>query len=334
MRAALALALCGCTAPGGAPDLGAADLVQVPNDLAASDGPASLIVYSVPPAATDPGITKWTEDHLALRDPTVAPNGQLLLFLPGSTLLPSDYRLLLATAANQGYLVVGLRYPNDWDASGLNDPADPGCTRLARLEVLDGVDRTSVLDVGVTDSVVHRLVALLAWLEQAHPGEGWGGFTAAGQPSWASIAAAGHSFGSGMAALIGIEDGAARMVMLAGPNDFCTGDTSTPAPWLLPGGLTPPAARFGFGHLADAEEPRQIAAWSALGLDPFGMPASSVNVDKQPPPYEHAHELKTDALPSTGSDADAHRSVACDAQTPLTGSIPQFDPAWRYLLGP
>jgi hypothetical protein len=122
--------------------------------------------------------------------------------------------------------------------------------------------------------------------------------------------------------------------MLAGPNDFCTAAPAVPAPWLVASGATPPAARFGFGHLEDPEEPRQLAAWSQLGLDPFGMPAASVNVDKQPLPYEHSHELKTDALPSTGSYADAHRSLACDAQTPLVGATPGFDPVWRYLIGP
>jgi hypothetical protein len=253
-RALLSLALAGCAplppAPAdGAVDLGPAADLRAPADLGATldlsgaDGGSSLVVYQVPPAATDPAITRWTEVHFALRDPSAPPTGKLVLFLPGWMLLPSDYQLLLATAARQGYLVVGLRYPNDWDAAGLNDPADPDCTRLARREILDGVDRTAQVDVGPTDSIDHRLVALLGYLDQMHPGEGWGSFVAAGQPAWPSIVAAGHSFGSGMAALIAVDQGAARAVMLAGPNDFCTGTPNTPAPWLTAAGPTPPAAR-------------------------------------------------------------------------------------------
>jgi hypothetical protein len=58
-----------------------------------------------------------------------------------------------------------------------------------------------------------------------------------------------------------------------------------------------------------------------------------VNVDKHGPPYEGSHELKTDALPSTGSYDDAHRSIAIDAETPLSGGAPVFEPAWTYLFG-
>jgi hypothetical protein len=64
------------------------------------------------------------------------------------------------------------------------------------------------------------------------------------------------------------------------------------------------------------------------------MPAGSVNIDKHDPPFESAHELKTDGLPSTGSYADAHRSVAIDADTPTTAGAPAFAAAWRYLVGP
>jgi hypothetical protein len=92
--------------------------------------------------------------------------------------------------------------------------------------------------------------------------------------------------------------------------------------------------RFGFAHLEDPEQALQLAAWSLSGMDPFGMPAASVNIDKHVAPYEGSHELKTDATPSSGSYADAHRSIAVDADTPIAAGAPLFAEAWSYLVGP
>jgi hypothetical protein len=285
---------------------------------------------------TDPAITQWTEPHLAMRDASVSPTGQLFVFFPGSTFVPSDYQLLLKTAAHQGYLTIGLRYPNDWNAGGLVDAGDPNCTERARLEMFDGVDRTQNFSVGPTDSIHHRLVALLEYLDRAHPGEGWGAFLSSGEPVWTSIVIAGHSLGSGEAALIGLRYSTARVLMFSGPQDHCSGSGSVASPWVRAPGMTPTMKFFGFAHLEDPVEPLQLSAWSQLDIDRFGMPAASVNVDIHNPPYENAHELKTDALPATGSYADphAHRSTAVDADTPRSGGVPVFDPVWRYMMGP
>jgi hypothetical protein len=216
---------CNDTAPG--PAVFGGSNADAPPDLdRGADGSASVVVRQIAPAATDPTITRWTEDHVVMRDPTTPPNGQLLVFFAGSMLLPSDYRFFLATAAGRGYLTIGLRYANSWDASSLEDTADPACTRRARLEIVDGLDRSTAVDVGPVNSILHRLTALVGYLDRQYPAEGWGQFLAAGQLQWRKIVVAGHSFGSGEAAMIGLTYRTARVILLAGPNDHCFGSTA------------------------------------------------------------------------------------------------------------
>lgn len=304
-------------------------------------GSNGIVVYQVPPACTESGITRWTEDHFAFRDPKASSNGKLVVFFPGTGLLPADYQLVLSTAAQQGYLVVGLRYANDKDVGAISDSSDPNCTEQSRLEILTGKDLSSKVTVGPGDSILNRLVALLLFLDAQHPGEGWGSFVSGGQPLWSSIVAAGHSLGGGEAALIGLKYAVARVVMFSSPNDHSCGDSSVqPAPWEVAGTLTPPMLWFGFGHLWDVnDEPLELSAWNALGMAQFGNPFS-VNVEKIMPPYDNSHELKTDALPATCSSQatcatnDAHRSTAVDLDTPLDAGVPHFLSTWRYLLGP
>ena len=91
-------------------------------------GSGGIVVDVVPPSCTESGIAGWTEPHYALRDPSVASNGLLLVFFPGTGFLPSDYQLVLAAAAHQGYFAIGLRYANDKDVGAISDASDPDCT--------------------------------------------------------------------------------------------------------------------------------------------------------------------------------------------------------------
>jgi hypothetical protein len=338
-----AVAACGSATHGFAEDAtpipqpdGAALMGGPPLDDAAPMGdaelPIGLVVERVAPAATDPIIGRWLDDHLVVRDFGAPDNGRLVVFFAGSTLLPSDYQLILVSAAHAGYRAIGLRYPNDWDASGLIDSDDPLCTSRARLEIIDGTDRTAAVSVDTSDSIVHRLVALLRYLDRAHPSQAWGQFLRSGEPNWPSLVVAGHSFGSGEAAAIALRHPVARLVTISGPNDHCSG-SGAPAPWLTAGGATAPSDRFGFAHLRDPEVTRELAAWSALGLDRLSPRPGGVSVDDNASPYLGSHELVTAATPSSGSDGDAHRSTASDRFTPMLGQTPQFDPVWRDLFG-
>ena len=56
-------------------------------------------------------------------------------------------------------------------------------------------------------------------------------------------------------------------------------------------------------------------------------------VEDGAPPYGKMHTLLTDLLPSSGTYANAHGSVARDLYTPLANGTPALSDAWRYMLG-
>jgi len=57
-------------------------------------------------------------------------------------------------------------------------------------------------------------------------------------------------------------------------------------------------------------------------------------VEDSAPPYGRMRTLLTDLLPSTGTYANAHGSVARDQFTPLAADgTPALRDAWRYMLG-
>jgi hypothetical protein len=285
-----------------------------------------LVEHSVDPKEADPAVTDWVEPHLALRDASVPSNGQLFLFLAGHRQLPSDYRFILQAAAKRGYWALGLRYPNSWTVADIIDATDD-CTRAARMEILDGQGEAK-LGVLPADSLVSRLVSALQRLARDHPAEAWGHFLVDGKPAWKSIAVAGHSFGSGEAALIAGLYPVRRAIFFSGPDDHCKKRRAPPA-WMAIG-ATPASARYALGNIDDPSFDTQRQAWAQVGM----LFKPSADRDRLATPYGNAHVLTTRALPQTGQRADAHRGTVEDAFTPLQGASPLFEGTWEYLLGP
>jgi hypothetical protein len=292
----------------------------------AADPGTDLVEYSIDPKDADPAVTDWPEPHLALRDTAVPSNGLLFLFLPGHKQLPSDYRLLLQTAARKGYWVLGLRYPNSWAVRDIID-ASEGCTENGRREILDGAGE-SKLGISPADSLQGRLVSALKFLASKHPADAWGRFLDDGKPVWKAMTVAGHSFGGGEAALIASLTTVRRVVLFSSPDDHCRKSSAPPA-WVTPG-ATPSIAFFGLGHLDDPSFDTQRRAWSQLGM----LLHPAADRDALSPPYRGANALTTRAKPQTGRREDAHQSTADDAQTPLHGASPLFQGTWEYAIGP
>lgn len=288
---------------------------------------ATLIERFIFPQATDPAIDDWLEPHVVYFDPGVSPRDLLFVHLPGSFGVPENSRLILQEVARQGVPAIGLRYPNSWTVARLcRGSPDPACHERVRREILDGEDRTPLVMVTPANSIQHRLLSLLRYLSARYPSEGWERFFEGGELDWSKIVVSGHSQGGGHAAFIAKVKEVARVIMFASPGDRSQGQ---PAPWLRGPHVTPTERYFGFSHRRDRGWPSFEESWKALGLDAFGLPHS---VDGADPPYENAHMLYTDALPATGSFADAHGAVVVDRKTPrLPDGRPQFAPVWRYL---
>lgn len=203
---------------------------------------------------------------------------------------------------------------------------DPNCPELVRLEILDGTDRSTYIDVDRANSIENRLIELLQFLDASYPGEGWGGYLdGAGQLRWDLMAFAGHSQGAGHAAMIGKLHLVHRVALFSG---------TEPAPWTSQPLATPSDRYYGLVHeLEDLYAPI-VLSWSYLSI-----PGALTNVDINSPPYGGSHRLQTQVVPAgttPGGAPNYHGSVVNDQSTPLAadGQTPLLRAVWVTMIGP
>ncbi|HMB94327.1 MAG TPA: T9SS type A sorting domain-containing protein [Rhodothermales bacterium] len=286
------------------------------------------------PSQTDAAIDDWNERHYTVINTAVTPRNQLFVFFAGTGGLPRNYQLISRHAADLGFHVINLRYPNDDAVNALcRNASDPACYEQVRLEIIDGTDRSDLVDVDRPNSVENRLVKLLQYLDDRFPTEGWNQYLDdQNEPVWATLVVGGHSQGGGHAGILGKTHKVDRVVMFAAI-DYDASRNEV-APWISQKGVTPPSAYYGLGHERDILVPpgRLVPGWEAYGMAVFG-PVTSV--DTQPPPYGNSHMLMTNADPKPGfqSLSPYHNSMVVDVETPLTQSgALVFADTWTYLL--
>lgn len=278
----------------------------------------------VVPRDTDPSINTFPQDHVVMIG-GAAPLGRLYLHLPGTTGEPRDSLLLLNTAALAGFHVVGLMYPNPTRIGALCDALGDACYENARLETLDGTDRTTVVTVDRANSIENRLVRLLQYLSARYPAEGWDAYLDGALPRWSAIAVGGHSQGGGHAAMIARVHAVARVALFSSPTD---GEPDLAPAWVRAAHATPSERYYGLVHSHEDGYSIIATCLTALGL---GAPGTEVDVARGRPPYDHTHRLVT-AVP--GGKGDDHGSTAVDYATPRRADeSPALDEAWRYMLG-
>ncbi|OLC11177.1 MAG: hypothetical protein AUH41_01325 [Gemmatimonadetes bacterium 13_1_40CM_66_11] len=312
----------------------------------ALDESALLVPRVIAPRTTDPDIdfvpvlNPELNHHYVWLDPSQKPRPKLLVFMPGAggTARPASFLLVQEEAARLGYRVIGLMYQNDAEvvvkcggsANPVGHSLDPDCSRNMRLEILDGIDHSSVVTVTRANSIENRLAKLLAYLGDQFPDEGWSRFLEDdGTPRWSQIAFSGQSQGSGQAALIGTLHHVDRVVMFSGPPDARVPEEVDP--WISIG-ATPAAKYFALFHDRDHLVVGIRANLTAL-IGQFGDP---VIAELNDPPYGGTHIVYTDLRPTLGYDAPnaPHQSTARDNNTPVDANgTPLLRDAWRYLLG-
>ena len=282
----------------------------------------------VSPVAGNSRVVRWVDDHLIWVQVPVR-GTQIMMMLPGTNGLPENGRSIGRIAAEQGYRVIGLNYPDDVAVvvACASDP-NPLCMEQVRAEIITGNSVSPYVTVDRDNSIGGRLIDLLRYLHQRFPSEGWDQFLEAGGGlRWEQIAVGGLSQGGGHAAYIAKLHEVPRVVMFGAPADGYNGQV---APWMQ-AGATPVTRYFGFKHVRDpftSIEPN----WLAIGLAAFGIPSFvDTSTDDR---FGGSHMLVTDALPATGTYEHAHPSVFADGATPRrSDGSPVFDRVWRYLLG-
>lgn len=295
--------------------------------LAATPLYADPIERNVLPADANSAVEDWLEPHFVVVDPMVAPRGRLFVFMPGSFGTPASYLEVVRYAASLGYHAVGLRYPNSWAVNFTlcQGSLDLDCHEKVRLEILDGVDRSPLIEVGPVDSIQQRVAGLLEYLQVLSPNENWGQFLSDVPEEglvWENLVVAGHSQGGGHAAMIAkvhVVDGA---LLFAGGPDF-NSNFGQLAPWLV-GHATPSEDYVGFVHSEDGSA-IHIATWNLLGLT--GAP---VDVASAPFPYMLSQQLVTTLEPA--NPGEYHGSVVVDQHLPVEGGEFAYLPVWEYMF--
>lgn len=293
------------------------------------------------PSKTDPEIQTFDTPHFIYvnREIVISNNlslpadrHQLLLFIPGTQPLAQQGKgkgpyKFLEEAANLGYHVIKLTYPNDVAAAqACNKVRNPRAFEEFRMALIEGGSFRGETTTR-TDSIENRLIKLLLYLKQVRPLEHWEQFlTEDGSIKWDSIAVAGQSQGGGHAALIAVKHRVTRVICSGAPKDF-NHVLNKPAAWYHDESATPKNRFFAFNHdqdgMGNCTPEEQIQNLRAFGLDKFGAAA---NVDTEKPPYHNTRILTTDYPGGKLESVDAHETFLNNKNADV------FRIVWDYVL--
>ncbi len=293
--------------------------------------PSSLIEQRVRAHDTDPNIAWELYRHISFYNPSCQSQNTLVVHLVGSFDKPASTSLFPKLAANNGFDVISLKYPNQIAAKNVcANSSDLDCYLNFRKEIIEGKDYSDNTSVDVTNSINNRLLKLLQYLAPNYPEQNWSKYFQGDNINWQQIIISGHSQGGGHAAVIAMTNKVKRVLMFAAPNDY-SDYYHAPAAWTSLPHSTPNSAYFAFNNLNDkvVKPSQQFAIWQNLGLATFGQ---LVNVDNTKAPFANTHQLST-SYQTTGIGAN-HSAVILDSRTPLDKKMqPVFLQVWKYMLG-
>jgi hypothetical protein len=284
--------------------------------------PSGANEFAVLPSDTDSRITEFNTAHICLTPQGTARN-QLFLFIPGTGGQPRKGFPLAETAANLGYHVIELMYPDNLAAQvacGRN--RDPDAHIKFRMALIRGGRLLPDRVIQPADSIESRLFMLLSYLRAKKPDQGWGQFlTSKDEIDWSKFAVSGQSQGGGHAYVLGKYHKVARVIMTGSPKDYSF-IRHQPAKGFDGNTMTPLNRFFAFNHVLDngngCTHDQQTEILQQIGLFNYG----TAIVNKEAPPYKHAHVLYIDQpLPQK----KYHGS-------PIGGKLPCCVPTWKYML--
>lgn len=316
---------------------------------------AQAEVTSIPilPSATDPAIKTFNLPHYIYVNREIVvehkqglpqDRHELLLWITGTGGKGHDAQGLSNLAADLGYHVVTLMFPDDIPASACASDSNPKSFENFRMAIIQGGHATygggrKEISIERSESIASRLIKLLLHLKATRPREHWEQFlNNEGTIKWESIAVAGQSQGGGHAALIGIKHQVARVMCFGAPKDYSK-RLNAPAAWYGDASATPKGRFFAFNHRQDPVgcTPEQLLRnLKALKLDTFGPP---VDVATEDSPYHHARILTTsypvvietsEKVTADGKNSEwaktAHTSVI------NTKNAERWKQVWTYML--
>lgn len=301
----------------------------------------SVTSYEIAPRDTDQAIgTAFSSPHsiyvdrnivLAAGSQSSRDRHELLLFLPGTGGNADGAKGFCELAAELGYHVVNLMYPDDLPASVCAGDGNPRAFEEFRLAIIAG-GQSKHIAIAPADSIENRLTKLLLYLGGKRPAENWAQFlNADGTIKWPVIAVAGQSQGGGHAALIGIKHRVARVICTGAPKDYSR-RLDAPAAWYAEESATPKACFFAFNHRQDVKActPEQLLRnLAALKLDEFGPPVDAAVEDF---PYHHTRILTTSYPVVTIDGPNSRGAKIAHGSVIATANAARWKKVWTYLL--
>lgn len=305
-------------------------------------------VTSVPirPSATDPEIKFFDDPHwlyvnrdivVQSKEGLARDRHELLVWLTGTGGTGHDAQAFSKLAADLGYHVVTLMFPDDIPASVCRSDSNPKAFENFRMAIIQGGSATyqdgrKTISIGRADSIENRLIKLLLFVQNIRPAEHWGQFlNEDGTIKWQSIAVAGQSQGGGHAALLGIKHCVSRVMCFGSPKDYNV-RLDAPAAWYGAESVTPKDRFFAFNHHQDPKgcTPEQLLRnQKALGLVAFGLPAE---VDTEAFPFHHARMLYTGYPTVIVTDVLSEGARIAHGSAINTKNADHWKQVWMYML--
>ncbi len=291
---------------------------------------SALITYETRAKDTDPNIDWEINKHFSFYNPLCNSKNILVLHMVGTFDNPTNNIMFPSVAANNGYHVISVKYPNSTAAqTACNTSSDLNCYSSFRKEIIEGGDFHPDIDVDNANSIINRALKLLQFLHDNHPTENWDTYYSGNNLNWNKIIVSGHSQGGGHAAYIAKQHQVKRCLMFASPNDYSS-NFNSPANWTSDISISPDSIYFGLNNVYDdvVDFYKQFETWDNLGMSLFG---DSLNVDITTN-YTSSHQLYTQ---QTGSAANQNHSLMIrDDQTILdVNGKSIFEDVWLYMLG-
>lgn len=292
-----------------------------------------LTTFFVTPHQTDTAYSISEDSNYVTINTAITQVNKLLLYIGGTNSSPKRTTEFLKMAANLGYHVISISYPNSISVqSACGASADTNCHINFRQEACYGTPLSSSIAIDTINSIYTRTMRLLQYLAATYPNQNWGQFFLGNSIDWSKVVTAGHSQGAGHALYFASINNVERCIMFSGANDFSY-YYNAPPNWISGNFASPKNKIFSLLHLQDEVVPyaSQLLVTQALGLWSGGD--DSTMVDNLVSPYNNSHLLYTNLTPQSMLLTPYHNSTVVDTWIPLDSlGNPVFIPVWTYLL--
>lgn len=302
---------------------------------------AEVTTFSVRPSVTDPEIRTFDSPHCVYVNREIvvehksglpADQHKLLLWLPGTGGNASGAGEFCKLAADQGYHVISLMYPDSIPAAICRDDEDPKAFENFRMAIIQG-GRTKYISIEKAESIESRLIHLLIFLREKRPRENWSDFlTKEDGIKWEALIPAGQSQGGGHAALLAVKHCVARVICTGAPKDYSR-KRDAPAAWYLENSATPKNRFFTFNHWQDpvgCTQTQMLRNFRILNLNSCG---GAVDTTVEQPPYRHTRILMT-SYPAVTINEKKDMEAAKMAHTSVIANkyADRWMNVWKYML--